>query len=64
MTHEAEARRVWVRAEDEDEACGVCTQGREPTLQGGVCPQAKLADSVATANQHNGMGTRTAESST
>ena len=25
----------------------VYTPGREPTLQGGVCPQAKLADTVA-----------------
>ena len=44
----------------------VCTQGREPTLQGGMCPQAKLTDSVAdcvAASQHSGTSTNRTESS-
>ena len=40
----AETQRVLVQAEVEDKVGDVCTQGREPTLQGGVCPQAKLKE--------------------
>ena len=40
----------------------VYTPGREPTPKGGVCPQAKLADSVA-ASQRSGTSTTRTDSS-